>query len=98
MDDLIGAVALVAGGLRVGVNDGVGGEASGRAGLSVVVDGVVVEFLQRGNKQEQERYMSSKNRREHLARYVIGTGEQEGESLQRRGRTSCVRACAACGP
>jgi hypothetical protein len=42
---LIGDVALVAGGLRVGVNDDVGGEASGRAGLSVVVDGVVVKFL-----------------------------------------------------
>ncbi len=42
---LIGDVALVAGGLRVGVDDDVGGEASGRAGLSVVVDGVVVKFL-----------------------------------------------------
>lgn len=41
---LIGDVALVAGGLRVGVNDDVGGKASGRAGLSVVVDGVVVKF------------------------------------------------------
>jgi hypothetical protein len=45
MDDLIGDVTLVAWNLRVGVNDDVGGEASGRAGLSVVVDGVVVEFL-----------------------------------------------------
>lgn len=45
--NLIGNVALVAGGLRVGVNDDVGGEASGRAGLSVVVDGVVVKFLPR---------------------------------------------------
>ena len=43
--NLIGNVALVAGGLRVGVDDDVGGEASGRAGLSVVVDGVVVKFL-----------------------------------------------------
>jgi hypothetical protein len=45
--NLIGNVALVAGGLRVGVDDDVGGEASGRAGLSVVVDGVVVKFLPR---------------------------------------------------
>ena len=44
---LIGDVALVAGGLRVGVDDDVGGKASGRAGLSVVVDGVVVKFLPR---------------------------------------------------
>ncbi len=42
---LIGDVALVAWGFRVGVDDNVGGEASGRAGLSVVVDGVVVKFL-----------------------------------------------------
>ena len=42
---LIGDVALVAWDFRVGVDDNVGGEASGRAGLSVVVDGVVVKFL-----------------------------------------------------
>jgi hypothetical protein len=42
---LIGAVALVAGGLRVGVDDGIGREASSGAGLSVVIDGVVVKFL-----------------------------------------------------
>ncbi len=57
---LIGAVALVAGGLRVGVNDGVGGEASGRAGLSVVVDGVVVKFLQNINWNLQMQRQNEK--------------------------------------
>ena len=52
---LIGDVALVAGGLRVGVNDDVGGKASGRAGLSVVVDGVVVKFLSKISNCRQKQ-------------------------------------------
>jgi hypothetical protein len=58
--NLIGNVALVAGGLRVGVDDDVGGEASGRAGLSVVVDGVVVKFLPE-NKRRKRRVFQQKN-------------------------------------
>jgi hypothetical protein len=99
MDDLIGDVALVAGGLRVGVNDDVGGEASGRAGLSVVVDGVVVEFLARVSEEGQKRCMSGNNTKTiNLQRRRQRDGEREvgnlGGNLQRRGRTSCVRACA----
>jgi hypothetical protein len=58
--NLIGNVALVAGGLRVGVDDDVGGEASSRAGLSVVVDGVVVKFLPE-NERRKRRVFQQKN-------------------------------------